>query len=703
MDNRFSSGKPSKIRRWLLASFSAFALLGVAAAASKTSAIEGLAEEAASSSQEQSTSSSEATSTTSGPIVGDQVSEVSAAEPGTGIPQEAHDVENNLIASLTSSTSTPNMQSYSVTFSSRISTISNRYRQAYVTVDDPSFAGDIQAPTDPETGEVTLPEYTGSVYQIEIASGGPSSGDTVIEIPAQLTKNGYYIVDITNIYANAINPESAASITEIWIPEEIVSAAADALVGLSATCKIYLEADEVPETFEEGWTDALPENIITGAEITYTTETASSQNKDFGTGASFILGYDAGDKAPIKPELLRVSYDVVNADGTRETLNRLYPINITTNGIFYNAAGDTVGQVTMTRNIDIPLEEGQSVDDESIVFSNIYEAIRDSNGKFAPNLEAGSYYAQARIAYTNKLELSDFASIEFDHLATFSGYTGIVLKIQLDTSVYQRLNPSIYLSQESAIASGRCYIRFRMSSLNDAEYAISYLKDGEIVETSISVFTPLASFVMTGEKTIGFLIKNTEIGEGFKTSEMKGFGIYNLGITLDIMNTETHQAIGHSSVSTRFGYLNVEQVDADSKLPTDNLDSTLILTTIIYAAIMIAAIIATYFYKKIKFKNDEFRRLNPSLFAKNAILAFFLVGFIVLFVTFCIMRWGFLDNTLVVYNPTDAFVIAFGIAAILSVGYYVRYFAVAIKNEMERRKAIKLKLDSDVNDDDGTK
>ena len=150
----------------------------------------------------------------------------------------------------------------------------------------------------------------------------------------------------------------------------------------------------------------------------------------------------------------------------------------------------------------------------------------------------------------------------------------------------------------------------------------------------------------TGEKTIGFLIKNTEIGEGFKTSEMKGFGIYNLGITLDIMNTETHQAIGHSSVSTRFGYLNVEQVDADSKLPTDNLDSALILTTIIYAVIMIAAIIATYFYKKIKFKNDEFRRLNPSMFAKNAILAFFLVGFIVLFVTFCIMRWGFLDNTL---------------------------------------------------------
>ena len=84
-------------------------------------------------------------------------------------------------------------------------------------------------------------------------------------------------------------------------------------------------------------------------------------------------------------------------------------------------------------------------------------------------------------------------------------------------------------------------------------------------------------------------------------------------------------------------------------------------------------------------------------------MAFFLVGFIVLFVTFCIMRWGFLDNTLVVYNPTDAFVIAFGIAAILSVGYYVRYFVAAIKNEMERRKAIKLKLDSDVNDDDGTK
>ena len=74
-------------------------------------------------------------------------------------------------------------------------------------------------------------------------------------------------------------------------------------------------------------------------------------------------------------------------------------------------------------------------------------------------------------------------------------------------------------------------------------------------------------------------------------------------------------------------------------------------------------------------------------------------GSLILFVEFCITRFGFLSNSLPVYNPSDVWVIIFGVASLLLVGYFVRYFYLLIKARRERIRNEKLKLRLDKQDD----
>ena len=56
-------------------------------------------------------------------------------------------------------------------------------------------------------------------------------------------------------------------------------------------------------------------------------------------------------------------------------------------------------------------------------------------------------------------------------------------------------------------------------------------------------------------------------------------------------------------------------------------------------------------------------------------------------------------NSLAVFNPTDAYIIVLGVIAIITVGYFIRYFAIMTKNHIEKSKREKLKLNQDVIDD----
>ena len=80
------------------------------------------------------------------------------------------------------------------------------------------------------------------------------------------------------------------------------------------------------------------------------------------------------------------------------------------------------------------------------------------------------------------------------------------------------------------------------------------------------------------------------------------------------------------------------------------------------------------------------------------------MGFLVIAaaIVFILMRVSGFANTIVAFNPTDPILIVFAVAGMIIGGYFIVLLVKAIKVEKERRKAIRLKLNEDV-EDDGTK
>lgn len=634
-------------------------------------------------------------------VQGSQLTEISDAVAGKGYNDTGTDVSGELIVSLTSSTTTDSVQSYSVTFSSSISTVTNSSRNCNITIDDPTYVPDV--PVDEnnvdEDGNVIYPTYTAQVYQIT----DNNVTDSKVYVPTTLQRNGYYILNVVGILPDAIDTETQGSISELYIPESILTVPENALAGLDENCQIYLQHESQPETFEEGWTNLSDSNIHWNSDWEYPASFRPFvlSGTTFGNGKDFILGYDRGDESPYQAQRLVVTYDLIDSDGSRTTYHRELPLTISLANTYRNGVGTLVGTYTYSRTIDIPLERGQSIDDESIYISNIFDAITGSDGNLAPNTNI-NYVAHARVSFAQKLDLSDFAEFTYDAASGFAGYTNISLHSTIKTDIFPSINPSSYSANGHAIEEGTGHIRFRLTSLNNYVYRIRYKGvDGTFKEARATISSPLQYFEITNDGSFAFLIKNSDIGEDFTTDSMISLSIESLTITVDMMNDTTHQAFGHSSVNTRFGLVNLTK---DAGLTNINdLDWTMILIVIIYTVIMAAASTGFFIYKTQKFKNDEFRRVKPKSFWYNAGLAYVLFGFILLFVVSCVFRWGAFKNAIVVFNPVDPLVIVFGVLAILSVGYYIRWLIVAIKNEKERRKAIKLKLDSDINDDDGTK
>ena len=94
--------------------------------------------------------------------------------------------------------------------------------------------------------------------------------------------------------------------------------------------------------------------------------------------------------------------------------------------------------------------------------------------------------------------------------------------------------------------------------------------------------------------------------------------------------------------------------------------------------------------------------MNTSRYLASSSLGLFGLGIVLYALIFIILRFTALANTIVVYNPVDAFIIIFGIASILVIGYFIKNMVARIKAEKQRRISIKLNLDKDAFND-GTK
>ena len=65
------------------------------------------------------------------------------------------------------------------------------------------------------------------------------------------------------------------------------------------------------------------------------------------------------------------------------------------------------------------------------------------------------------------------------------------------------------------------------------------------------------------------------------------------------------------------------------------------------------------------------------------------------------MRTTGFNNSIVVFNPTDPFVIILSIFGAIALGYFIVTVIKMVKTELHRREIVRLKLNED-KDDDGT-
>ena len=630
---------------------------------------------------------------------------------------------SDLAVSINKSQVTPISQTYEVAFSSKIDAYTDRYQHCYVTIINPS--GDIIKNRDYVEGidengnplvdgegnaltEEDMPVHEGAVYAIQNISAKKDKADVVI--PSRLRYANAFYIEITTIFGNVISDAKQASeVKSIVIPETISSIADEAFSGITADAQIKMQASESQEGFAENWCP-YPDSVQFGYELT----TAEERKLDtavyggtfqFGSGKNFMLGYLPTDGSDTYP--LRVNYKVTKKDGTVE--DRRLDLGIISTNSYYDAVGDSAGAVSLNRYVDIPLSEGEVVDDESVYFDNIFAAISvdvpssdDPNKivkKWMPDTSI-NYISRVRLSYILKDNIENYMDYSFSNLATFAGYTTISINVKLDNEIYKVLKASAYEQNKRSIENGDMYIRYRFTALHNLVYCFTY-KDASGVSKYVEnlVYTPVVQFVLQSESVATFMFKNSDIAPDFNATKVEGLTIKGLTISMDLFS-DNGKAATKSELSTRFGGVEIIPVGLKGAAIYD-ADSIVIWTTVGVSITYIVLAVSYFFYCKNKYKNDEFRRVKPAQFIKKALIGFVGLMITLLSIMFIALRLTILNNSIVVYNPIDALIIVFTVVALIIIGYSIKSLVTTIKANMEKKQNEKLKISEDV-DDDGT-
>ncbi len=595
----------------------------------------------------------------------------------------------NLSVGLTSSTTTDLTQSFTINISSQVIGFKNDYDYAnvYIACDDPEFSPSLPSNEDDET---KIPVFDAYVYNIS----GTKSTKPHAYIPEYLaygTRAKFHVVAI----ASKVVTDEYKNLSSIFIPESVESIASGAFLGVPDTCTIKCAASKAGAGWESGWTDAKTiryNQIVPNEELL---NQDSSGSKTFSNGYDYMVGY-YGEGKLYQP--LVASFDVIN--GSSKT-NRQQVVGLQSTNTNYDAVGGSVGTTALTLNFDIPLAEGEKVDEHSLRLHNIYDLVE---GQRLPDVDKGGYYAVPEIRYKKSYALSDFIEYKAGIASSFGGYTQVDLNVTKIPGIYEDLKEAVQEEFAESLANGSCTLRYQFYALTLSSFVISYKNGTETISKTVRVSSPVSYCLIEGGENseVGFIFKDADVGESFTYENIQAITLKNFYIKLDIYNNETHSIVKKSSIATRFGEMTL--MNKTNHLPSSyvNITVAVILTIVIYAVVFAGGSTAYYFYFKNKYKNDEFRRMNTKRFLFAAGKNFVGFGIVTLALFFIISRWGIMNTSVVSYNPLDAFVIVFGVLGLIFIGFAIKNLVVAIKQARKNREALRLKLDEDVADD-GTK
>ena len=641
---------------------------------------------------------------------------------------------SELAVSLIESTTTDTSQSLNFSFKTITLEGWRTSRNNYiVSITDPNYTGNASAPVsedfEGEFAEVekddgtidVLPVLEGAVSFVVGAGSGQNQN---VRLPSTLTRDGSFVIKVTTITSHCVSADGAEyggkntwysdsnslKIKSIYIPDTIETVESHAFTGVPEEVAFYYEGESIPAGFASDWTDATSITFNTPITDLYKYPNVGGKVDDMSKPANFILGCQPSEKRPGEQynRPLVIQYDKVKADGSRETIYEALPLTAAARGEY-----DSVGEISSLSNsrlLSYKLGPGESIDDDSIILHNLMKSTDDVQ------IDTDTmYWVKPHIAYNEKLDLSRLLTFKAAGNSTFAGFSVFSLTMDKNLtitsdkypqphSLYLDVKSDIYEQNKLQIDKGTTVIRYSLNNLYLSSYRFVYEgKGGELKEAIVKIDSVITYQILDSNKNnkVSIIVENKKVAPDFSADKVRTFELANVTVQMDLFttsNTGSTSVLGKSAITYKFGYITVRN---NEKISVFNWNIFLIIFVLAFMGLYAAGAFVLYKVLKEKFKNDEFRRINDKKYMKKAIL--FGLGFteIALAIVFILMRAVGFANTIVAFNPTDPLLILFSIVGLIVGGYFIVILVKSIKANNERRKAIRLKLNEDV-DDDGT-
>ena len=416
-------------------------------------------------------------------------------------------------------------------------------------------------------------------------------------------------------------------------------------------------------------------------------------------------------------------YEVSDVSGQKHS--KTFVNQTAKNATNYDIVGKAYAR-TFSNSVELEIDEGYDFVTESFAIGNIYKVVRADDAARAKGITG--YMADTSVKYyldnadwskAPILKASDFLEMNLARTTSFGNYTSIecdyvshvqenfpILMGHVDGETTPCAWHSSYKNMptyEERVKSGQLIIHPRFSSITNEMKLVCLNKDGETIynekiTVSDSAYTSIPFDATTGK--IRFLIENhfTKGGPG----DIYSFRIDSPTITF-ALSTPEKKDIKESFKTTfnqRFTHISV--ATKDNKAPVYvSVDFVLWLTFLILVAVYVGLDIWLYFYRKEKYKNDEFNRVDKKSWIKSSVIYFVTISVMVFDFLFILFRAVSMRNSIVVYNPLDVFIIILSVASIIAIGYLVMKLVKHIKNTAEKKKTEELHL-NDNDSDDGT-
>ena len=651
------------------------------------------------------------------------------------------------------------------TFGKLSNSAGNSANNVYTVVDDVNWTGDFDNPVrDGSSAPYALEGYVlrlidnaSAIYVPETMQYGSDLTIANTRIAAhaldfdQFDDNEQYIGNISEIYI-------PSGITEIE-SKAFTDVPASVTFKCEAASKPALWSDSwVPNGTKVEWGVAFDESKRNTA-VTSTDRLFRLANED----TTFILGYkytqhdtffcehcneiyQASDlvdgKCPeghavtvlpdVTPEFqkpLVVSYDIRNTrDNSIRKVWYEFPLQseepTSTSTSYY----DSVRTQPLSRSFDILLEDDEEFDATSVDVYNIYRA--KSTKILTKTVEDGqvvekyltyrypdtkvSFTASASKRYKNEVNVNSVVKYNFTGLTKFFDYSMISMNVDkvLPSYWFEGISEDVRNSVQDKIDDGSYSIRYAVYNINNSFYRLTYYSPSldKVVTVTTAIKTPNSVVVLekdTGNK-LSYLIKNSDITyeEGgkkyndFALENLKQLEIVGFTINIHLWNIAQSTKVGRTDLSIHFGAIDVMPENANAKV-YNIFTFVLIFELVALAAYAIGSVVL-FFVLKEKYKNDEFRRMKPKVYAKTAVLGY--VGLLIISITvlFIIFRGGLFSNAVAVHNPIDIFIVVPGVISVVIIGYFIKFIVGKFKSNKQRKQAKKLKLNEDAVDD-GTK